>query len=80
MMENAKEKITDWTKVSTVNKTFTKGVAWNILCKDFDENYNYHVLAKTNMIREFGEYLPEELKPKKVEKPKITPVHRDPIF
>lgn len=80
MMNNAKEKITDWTKVSIVNKSFTKGVAWNILCKDFDVNYNYHVLAKTNMIREFGDYLPEELKSKKVIKPKIEPKHQDPIF
>lgn len=80
MMNTAKENITDWTKVSSVNKSFTKGVAWNILCKDFDLNYDYHISAKANMIREFGDYLPEELKPKKVVKPKINPTHQNPIF
>ncbi|MCK9416585.1 hypothetical protein M0Q97_08020 [Candidatus Dojkabacteria bacterium] len=35
----------------------TKGVSWNILAKDFDVNANHHILAKINMVREFGEFL-----------------------
>lgn len=78
MLNNAKEGITDWTKVSSVNKSFTKGVAWNILGAYFDPTIEHHILAKTNMIREFGEFLPEELKPKKKEKPNIVPFHQEP--
>lgn len=80
MLEKAKIGIKDWTKVSLVNKSMTKGTAWNILGKDFDVNKEYHILAKTNMIREFGEFLPEELKPKKKEKIKIVPHHQEPKF
>lgn len=80
MLDRSKENITDWTKVSKVNKGLSKGSAWNILGKDFDVNNNYHILTKTNMITEFGEFLPEELKPKKKEKVKIIPRHQDPIF
>lgn len=80
MFNKAKDNITDWEKVSLVNKGMTKGVAWNILAKNFDINYDYHILAKTNMIREFGEYLPDILKIKKVVKPKIIPTHQNPIF
>lgn len=80
MLEKAKIGVKDWTKVSLVNKGMTKGTAWNILGKDFDVNKEYHVLAKANMIREFGEFLPEELKPKKKEKIKIVPHHQEPKF
>lgn len=81
MFEVAKEKVTDWTKVSIVNKGMTKGTAWNILAKNFDVNYKHHVLAKTNMVHEFGEYLPDDLKPvKKPDAPRQNPVHQSPIF
>lgn len=43
MFNKAKIEIRDWTKVSNVNKGMTKGVAWNILAKDFDVNHNYHM-------------------------------------
>ena len=36
MFDTAKQKITDWTQVSSVNKNMTKGVGWNILAKNFD--------------------------------------------
>lgn len=80
MLTKAKENIKDWTKVSLVNKGLTKGSAWNILGANFDPTVQHHVLAKTNMIREFGEFLPEDLKPKKKEKVKIIPRHQDPKF
>ena len=82
MFDNAKGQITDWTKVSLVNKGMSKGAAWNILGKDFTVDYNYSIWAKSNMIREFGFYLPESLKPKKVlhfaNAPSI--IHQEPIF
>jgi len=80
MFETAKTKITDWTKVSNVNKGLTKGVGWNILAKNFDVNTKYHILAKTNMVREFVEFLPDELKPKKKIKKFHPPTHQDPQF
>lgn len=81
MFNKAKIEIRDWTKVSNVNKGMTKGVAWNILAKDFDVNHNYHILAKTNFVREFGEFLPDGLiSPKKVKKQNIKIVHQEPKF
>ena len=83
MFKSAKENIKDWTKVSSVNKGMTKGAAWNILAADFDLSHCYHILAKINMIREFGEFLPEELvkkyaSPKKLEP--VAPIHHSPKF
>ncbi len=81
MFETAKSKITDWTKVSNVNKGLTKGVAWNILAKDFNVNEDHHILAKINMVREFGEFLPDHIKIQKAPKePPQPPTHQDPIF
>ena len=80
MFDNAKASIKDWTRASNNNKGLTKGVAWNILAADFDENKECHKLAKLNMIREFGEYLPSELKPNRKLKAKSKPVHQEPIF
>lgn len=80
MLEMAKQKITDWTKVSHSNLGMTKGTAWNILAKDFDVTKTYHILAKTNMIREFGEFLPDELKIQKKKRQSPLPVHQEPQF
>jgi hypothetical protein len=80
MFNNAKNGIKDWTKVSSVNKGLTKGTAWNILAKEFNPNVEHHILAKTNMVREFGEFLPDELKPKKEKIEYGLPTHQNPIF
>jgi hypothetical protein len=79
MFQRAKESITDWEKVSNVNKGMTKGVSWNVLASNFDINHKYHILAKVNMVREFGEFLPDDMKPKKkTTKTKNKPFHQDP--
>ena len=81
MFAEAKAKITDWTKTSLVNKGMTKGVVWNILAKDFDKTAKHHILAKTNMVREFGEFLPDRLKPKKKKRGNLKPpTHQEPFF
>lgn len=72
MFDKAKSNIKDWTKVSKVNKGMTIGVSWNILAKDFNINHKYHVLAKTNMIREFGDYLSKDVKSNKEKKTKVN--------
>ena len=81
MFNTAKLYTKDWTAVSIVNKGLTKGTAWNILYTGFDVNKKIHILAKINMIREFGEFLPLELK--SVKKPKrviSNPHHEEPVF
>lgn len=81
MFSNAKANIKDWTQVSNVNKGMTKGAAWNILASDFDIEKKYHNLAIVNMVREFGDFLPEQLKPiKKTKKININVVHQEPKF
>lgn len=82
MLNRAQSEIKDWTKTSICNKGCTKGTAWNILGKGFDLNQDYHILAKNNMVREFGEYLPESLKPVKHKEHLSAkpPVHQDPLF
>ena len=69
MFDKAQSEIKDWAKVSSVNKGLTKGSAWNILTKAFNVDDKIHILAKTNMVREFGDFLPIELRiPKKIKK------------
>ena len=82
MFDNAKANITDWTKVSNVNKGMSKGVSWNILAKDFNVNSIHHILAKTNMVREFGEFLPDHLKLQKTNKQVSNKpyIHQEPKF
>ena len=84
MFTNAKNSIKDWNKVSIVNKGMTKGTAWNILAKDFDINKTYHILAKTNMVREFGDYLPIKIEMSSlygnVTNNTFNPIHMDPDF
>lgn len=83
MLWNAKAGIKNWTKVSNCNKGLSKGVAWNVLARDFDVNKKHHILAKTNMVREFGEYLPDHLKPEKKNRAKNKSediIHHSPDF
>lgn len=80
MFDNAKQSISDWTEISKVNRGLTKGAAWNILAKDFKLDSKHHILAKTNMVREFGEYLSTDLKPVKKTKKDLPPIHQNPIF
>ena len=83
MFDNAKAKIIDWKRKSNVNRTMTKGTAWNILAADFDVNHNYNLVAKRNMIWEFGDFLPKgkgtDLKVKEI-KEKIKLFHQEPKF
>lgn len=78
MFENAKNSITDWTKVSAVNKTMTIGVTWNLLANDFDVSKNYQILAKTNMVWEFGAFLPPHIE--RFDPKPIQVHHQEPKF
>jgi hypothetical protein len=59
MFKNAKRNISNWEQISVLNKSFTKAMAWEILSKSFDKKSRLHEAQKLNLIREFGEYLPE---------------------
>jgi len=83
MFDSAKTGIKDWHRVSDVNKGLTKGTAWNVLAADFDITATHPTIAKTNMIREFGDFLPNSIKFPKAEYKKAEPkppVHQEPKF
>lgn len=81
MFLNAQESIKDWRQVSRVNKSMSKGTAFNILsagCRDAKSLAQK--IAVTNMIWEFGEYLPGYKKPLAKERPEIAVHHQEPKF
>jgi hypothetical protein len=80
MFDVAKSSITNWNVRSNVNKGMSKGAAWNILASNFDIEHHYHIMAITNMVREFGEFLPDELKPTKKKRILGDFIHQEPIF
>ena len=82
MFNSAKEKITDWTVVSNVNKQMSKGTAWNILFASLKPEMMAHPMAIKNMIWEFGDYLPNNLKIQKKsnDKSAVIVTHQEPIF
>tara|TARA_B100000809_G_C15103966_1_gene518005 strand:+ start:820 stop:1128 length:309 start_codon:yes stop_codon:yes gene_type:complete len=82
MFDSAKVNVKDWKAVSAVNKGMTKGFSWNILKKGLTPNIMTQKLAIKNMIWEFGDHLPENLKIKNVCKKQgqLDVVHQDPVF
>lgn len=83
MFIDARINIQDWTRVSRVNKGCTVGVAFNILSSGFEIDSplptNVSQLTKINMLREFGEYLPNYVKVSKKETKSINKVvHQEP--
>lgn len=84
MFRNAQENITDWTRTSRVNKGATIGMTYNILA--FAEDHYASIdevglIARKNMIWEFGEYLPGyEKAVAKSKAGKNIPVHQAPVF
>ncbi len=81
MFKSAKLKIVDWAKRSKINTSLTRGTAWNILAKNFDIEKRHIIIVKTNMIREFGEFLPKKLMPVKKKRPILgRPHHQEPDF
>lgn len=77
MFLSAQNSIKDWTKVSRLNKGLTKGTAFNILSKVTNDT-SRDKLAVTNMIMEFGEYLPNFMKEIREIKPQPKPTHQEP--
>ena len=80
MLMAAMYRVPDWSKASRGNKSLSIGVCWNLLAKKFNVNKRYSNLHKFNLIREFNEYLPEELKEPAKEKKQIEVSHQEPDF
>lgn len=81
ILERAKNDIKDWTVPSRQNKGISRGSFWNALhCNKVLKSDSSSSIVKYRMLVEFGEYLPERLKPvmKKKTEPKV--IHQDPIF
>jgi hypothetical protein len=51
-----------------------------VFASDFDITHKYHILAKTNMVREFGEYLPKSFQPLPKLKQTSRVIHQEPDF
>jgi hypothetical protein len=67
-LANAKTAIKDWNVRSTVNKGLSKGAVFNVLSHgDLFRGKRMHILAATNILREFGEFFPGYKKPGKKE-------------
>ncbi len=63
MLLTAKKTIQDWGKISSSNKNWTIGYLWNLVTEGFSENNKRMTnLHKGIAIREFGIYLPHELR------------------
>lgn len=77
MFVNAYSKISDWERQSRVNKGMTIGTTFNVLSKCGVDS-NTHILAKINMLREFGEYLPDYEPPAKKTKKNSSAHHQEP--
>ena len=86
MFQNAQKSISDWGKISRVNKGMTIGFSFNLFTKGLktDEDFKkIHGLAKLNMIWEFGEFLPNYKKRIKYKYKKVQALnvaHQEPIF
>lgn len=84
MFRSAQEKVTDWKRVSRVNKGATIGTTYNILAFSPDHYSSVSEISRpglVNMIWEFGEYLPGYEKPAtKTKTREIKVVHHEPKF
>jgi hypothetical protein len=82
MLERAKTGVKDWAAVSSVNPHFTKGKSWNIFYPVFMSGRHLVKPAITNMVHEFGDFLDDDIKPRREprQRPDIVPVHEEPRF
>ena len=81
MFRRARASIQNWKAPSKINKSLTVGAVFNILTATDIEAHSTNValIAKTNMIREFGEFLPGYEKQKREKKKQLPLVyHQEP--
>jgi hypothetical protein len=82
MLFNVKYKTEDWSESSIINVSLSKGAAWNILTKDINFNEKLYHIHKLNLLREYGDYLPQrvldQLVVVKKENPKVEVIHEEP--
>jgi hypothetical protein len=76
MLVKARTEIMDWKEPSRVNPVFDRGTAFNMF-SGCTFNGQLHLIAKRNMIWEFGEYLPGYQKPVRKKRYIPTDVHHE---
>ncbi len=77
MLVDAYRTIKNWNVPSNINKGISKGAAFNIYTK-INIDRDTHILAKINMIREFGEFLPNYQKKETIKKTPESFYHEEP--
>lgn len=77
MFKNAYGNVINWQKRSKVNAGCTIGVTFNIYTAG-KIDHKTSAFVKSRMLFEFGEYLPYQAKPRKVEKLLPPPTHQEP--
>ena len=80
ILVRARYEVTDWEKASRSNKGLSRGVNWNLFCKDFDVDEDYPPIRKYRILEEFGEYVPPSLRPEPIVKVNPNVTHQLPDF
>lgn len=83
MFLNAQKGIINWEERAVINKSMSKGTAFNILSSVFRDEFEIqkvHFISKLNSIREFGEFYPGYEKPVKKKKNLPPVMHQPPKF
>jgi len=76
MFVNARKGVTKWDEPSRLNKGLSRGTAFNVLVKCV---HTKSEIGITNMLVEFGDWLPGYTPQVKQERKRTNPVHQDPI-
>ncbi len=77
MLKTARKEIVNWKVRSCVNRGITKGACWNILARDYDPHRRDNYLINKNLIWEFGDFLPKNIR---FENKLKEPFHQEPDF
>ncbi|MCQ9423422.1 hypothetical protein NRB16_07790 [Pseudomonas sp. LJDD11] len=81
MFARARAEITDWTKASPNNPAVTLGWTWNLMWPVFKNSERLRLPIIRSMVRAFGDYLDDDLKPPKKPRRQLpVPAHQDPVF
>lgn len=82
MLMRAIREVPDWKVPSRANPRMSRGIHWNMFCKDYDPKLYQAPVIKYRLLEEYGEYLREDLKPtsKKKQLKEIKATHQEPIF
>lgn len=79
MLTRARAEIKDWKKPAHINPALSRGAMFNIFAGcSLKKNFAGYALARTNMLREFGEYFPGYERPPGRIRPTEAKFHQEP--